>query len=170
MRRSLLNCVALSSFVAVAACGGNAAEEETAGDTAAAAPDTPGAPMPPAPPSMPPDAPEVTEVAFADLTGDASNGAKVFVKCKTCHVLEDGVNRVGPHLYGVVGRTAGSVEGFNYSPANAESGITWSTDVLFEYLEAPQTYLKGTRMAFPGIKDAQERADLIAYLEANGEV
>ncbi|MGB3710776.1 MAG: cytochrome c family protein, partial [Erythrobacter sp.] len=90
--------------------------------------------------------------------------------CKTCHVLEEGENRVGPHLYGVVGREAGSVEGFNYSDANANSGITWNEDVLFEYLENPQEYLPGTRMAFPGIRDAQERADLIAYLDANGEV
>ncbi|MGB3471243.1 MAG: cytochrome c family protein [Erythrobacter sp.] len=170
MRKSLLNCAALSAFIAVAACGGNATQEDTANDTAAAAPDAPAAPTTPSPPPAAPSTPDVTEVAFADLTGDAAAGEKVFVKCKTCHVLEDGVNRVGPHLYDVFGRTAGSVEGFNYSPANAESGITWSTDILFDYLEAPQTYLKGTRMAFPGIKDGQERADLIAYLETNGEV
>ncbi|MDJ0979624.1 MAG: cytochrome c family protein [Erythrobacter sp.] len=112
----------------------------------------------------------MTEVAYADLTGDAAAGKTAFAKCMACHVQEERVNRVGPHLYGVVGRVAGSVEGFNFTPANSGSGNTWTKDVLFEYLEAPQEYLKGTRMAFPGIKDPQERADLIEYLEVNGEI
>ncbi|MEO1731502.1 MAG: cytochrome c family protein [Pseudomonadota bacterium] len=168
MRKIIATSIAATSLLALAACGGsNAPAEEPAAAPAETAEAAPAAEE--AAPAPEPEA-EVTPATFADLTGDAAAGAKVFVKCKTCHVLEDGVNRVGPHLYGVVGRTAGSVEGFNYSKANSESGITWTTDVLFDYLEAPQTYLKGTRMAFPGIKDAQERADLIAYLEANGEV
>lgn len=165
--KTVAKSLALASFVALAACGGQQAPKE---DTAAEpAPAVEAAPAPAAQAPAEPAA-EVTEVAFADLTGVAAAGEKVFVKCKTCHVLEEGVNRVGPHLYGVVGRAAGSVEGFNYSTANSESGITWTKDVLFEYLEAPQDYIKGTRMAFPGIKDAQERADLIEYLAANGEV
>lgn len=165
MRQFIATSIAATSLLALAACGGQqqAPAEETAAAPAEATP-AEAAPVEAAPEA------EVVEVAYADMTGDAAAGGKVFVKCKTCHVLEDGVNRVGPHLYGVVGREAGSVDGFNYSTANSESGITWSKDILFEYLEAPQTYLKGTRMAFPGIKDAQERADLIAYLEANGEV
>jgi cytochrome c len=160
MRKSLLSSLALGSLVAVSACGGQANQNASNQPAATEAP----APAPAAP------EPAVEEVAFADLTGDAAAGEKVFIKCQTCHVLEEGQNKVGPHLYGVVGRPAGSVEGFNYSTANAESGIVWSKDVLFEYLENPQEYLKGTRMAFPGIKDAQERADLIEYLAANGEV
>jgi len=162
MRKILLSSLALGSLVAVSACGGGAnqnASSEPA--TADAAPEPAPAPAP---------EPEVEAVAFADLTGDAAAGERTFIKCQTCHVLEEGQNKVGPHLYNVVGREAGSVEGFNYSTANAESGITWTKDVLFEYLENPQEYLKGTRMAFPGIKDAQERADLIEYLAANGEV
>lgn len=161
MRKSLLSSLALGSLVAVSACGGQAdqnASSEPAATEAAPAP-APAAPEP-----------AVEEVAYADLTGDAAAGQKVFIKCQTCHVLEEGQNKVGPHLEGVVGRTAGSVEGFNYSTANAESGIVWSKDILFEYLENPQEYIPGTRMAFPGIKDAQERADLIEYLAANGEV
>ena len=162
MRQIIATTIAATSLLALAACGGQQEAAAPAEETAAAPAE--------AAPAAPEPAPEVTEVAFADLTGDAAAGEKVFVKCKTCHVLEEGKNAVGPHLYGVVGRTAGSVEGFNYSAANKESGITWTPDILFAYLEAPQTYLKGTRMAFPGIKDAQERANLIAYLEANGEV
>ncbi|MEM7690090.1 MAG: cytochrome c family protein [Pseudomonadota bacterium] len=162
MRQIIATSIAATSLLALAACGGQ--QQAPAEETAAAPAETAPAAAPAAP------EPEVVEVAYADLTGDAAAGGKIFVKCKTCHVLEEGVNRVGPHLYGVVGREAGSVDGFNYSTANAESGITWTKDVLFDYLEAPQTYLKGTRMAFPGIKDAQERADLIEYLEANGEV
>lgn len=163
MRQIIATSIAATSLLALAACGGH---QQTPAEEAAAASAAEEAAPAPAPE---PEA-EVVEVAYADLTGDAAKGEKVFIKCKTCHILEEGQNRVGPHLYGVVGRAAGSVEGFNYSPANAGSGITWTTDVLFDYLEEPQTYLKGTRMAFPGIKDAQERADLIAYLETNGEV
>lgn len=160
MRRIIARSIAVSSFVALAACGGQQApKDEAPAQTAAPVAEAPAAPEA-----------EVTQVAFADLTGDSTAGEKIFVKCKTCHVIEEGQNRVGPHLYGVVGRAAGSVEGFNYSPTNSGSGIIWTKDILFEYLEAPQEYLKGTRMAFPGIKDAQERADLIEYLAANGEV
>jgi cytochrome c len=107
----------------------------------------------------------VASVSYASLTGDAAKGEKIFAQCKACHVAEAGVNRVGPSLYGVVGRQAGSIAGFNYSKANKGSGITWSEDVLFAYLEAPQKYLPGTRMAFAGLKQPQDRADVIAYLK-----
>ncbi len=159
MKRFFASTAALTSLVALSACGGG--NEEAAEETTAATE----APAPAAPPE-----PEMVEVAYADLEGDASAGETVFVKCKTCHVLEEGASRVGPHLYNVVGREAGSVEGFNYSSANANSGITWTKDVLYEYLEDPQGYMPGTRMAFPGIQDPQDRADLIEYLDANGEV
>jgi hypothetical protein len=62
-------------------------------------------------------------------------------------------------------RTAGSIAGFNYSKANKESGVTWSEDVLFTYLEAPAKFMPGTRMAFGGLKNPQDRADVIAYLK-----
>lgn len=160
MRQIIVGSITAASLLALAACGGP--QPDPAEENAATLPEDVG--------TVPATKPEVNEVAFADLTGNAAAGAKVFIKCKTCHLLEDGQNRMGPHLFGVVGRKAGSVESFNYSPANAGSGLTWTPDVLFDYLEAPQVYLKGTRMAFPGIKDAQDRADLIAYLEANGAV
>ena len=79
------------------------------------------------------------------------------------------MNRVGPSLAGVVGREAGTVEGYNYTPANANSGITWTPEKLFQYLENPQRVVPGTKMAFAGLSDGQDRADVIAYLESGGE-
>lgn len=104
----------------------------------------------------------------AGLTGDAEAGRRVFARCRSCHVLEEGVNRVGPSLYGIFGRDAGSVEGFRYSDANASSGITWTPETMFEYLENPREYIPGTNMAFPGLRDEQDRADILAYISANG--
>ncbi len=104
--------------------------------------------------------------ALAGLTGDAANGKRVFVKCMACHAVAEGQNRVGPSLYGIVGRQAGTIAGFNYSAANKNSGIVWTEEVMFEYLEAPQKYMPGTRMVFPGLPAAQDRADVIAYLQS----
>jgi len=170
MRKIVASSLAVTTLFALSACGAEPTTTQTdsSASTSETAPAAAASTPKPAPEPAP--EPEVTPASFAELTGDASAGEKLFIKCKTCHVIEDGVNRVGPHLYGVVGRVAGGVEGFNYSKANAQSGVTWSGETLFEFLEAPQTYMKGTRMAFPGIKDARQRADLIAYLEANGEV
>ena len=108
---------------------------------------------------------ETVNAAYAALTGDAAKGRRVFAVCGSCHSVKPGENRVGPSLAGVVGRPAGSVEGFSYSDANANSGIVWSEGVLFEYLEAPQEYIPGTKMIFPGLKKEQDRADVIAYLK-----
>lgn len=102
---------------------------------------------------------------YAALSGDVAKGKKVFYRCISCHAVNEGVNKVGPSLYGVVGREAGTVEKYNYSDANANSGLTWSEEVLFAYLEAPQKFLPGTKMIFPGLPKAQERADVIAYLK-----
>ena len=161
MRKTLLSAVAVTSMVALSACGGGApASEEPAAEAETTAEAEP----------VEEEAEELpADVAYADLTGDAGAGETIFAQCKTCHLLEEGKNGVGPSLYGVIGREAGSIEGFNYSDANAGSGITWTPDVMFEYLEAPREYLPGTRMAYPGLKDPQDRADLIAYLETNGE-
>lgn len=101
--------------------------------------------------------------------GDAAAGEKVFRKCQACHVVKPGVNRVGPSLYGIVGREAGKVEGFKYSKAMAESGITWTEDQISAYLANPRGVVKGTRMAFAGLKDEQDRLDVIAYIKAESE-
>lgn len=103
--------------------------------------------------------------AYAALTGDAAKGRRVFAKCMSCHTMKEGQNRVGPSLYGIMGSEAGSVEGFNYSDGNANSGIVWTEDVMFEYLENPQEYIPGTRMIFPGLPSEQDRADVIAYMK-----
>ncbi len=101
-------------------------------------------------------------VAFAE--GDPAKGKKVFRKCQACHVVGKEQNRVGPHLTGVIGRAAGGVDGFKYSKAMAGSDVTWTEENLDAYLENPKKFLKGTRMAFPGLKKAQDRADVIAYI------
>ncbi|EAQ27809.1 cytochrome c family protein [Erythrobacter sp. NAP1] len=152
-----MSAVAVPGMLALAACGGAPANEEPADAEEVAEVEEP------AEEEVPMD------VAFADLTGDASAGETVFAQCRTCHLVEEGKNGVGPSLYGVIGREAGSIEGFNYSDANANSGITWTPEVMFEYLEAPREYMPGTRMAFPGLKDPQDRADVIAYLDATDE-
>jgi len=105
------------------------------------------------------------DVEFASLTGDPAAGEKVFANCVSCHSVEAGVNKVGPTLHGVVGRHSGEIADFNYSDANKNSGITWTPDELFVYLADPQAKIPGTKMIFPGIKDPQQRADLIAYLQ-----
>lgn len=102
---------------------------------------------------------------FANFTGDASAGAAVFAQCRACHVVDAGVNRTGPSLHAIVGSEAGHVDGFRYSDANANSGIIWTPEKLFQYLEDPRRIVPGTRMAFRGISDPQDRANLIAYLE-----
>ena len=107
----------------------------------------------------------VKNAAGADMSGDATKGAAVFRQCQTCHVKEVGVNKVGPSMAGIVGRAAGSVPGFRYSEANKGSGITWTEQELYVYLENPKAKIPGTTMAFAGIKDSQKRADLIAYLK-----
>jgi len=102
---------------------------------------------------------------LADFTGDASKGEAVFIQCKTCHVTDAGVNKIGPSLHGVVGRHSGIEPGYTYSAANKNSGIVWTPEKLFQYLENPQRVVPGTKMAFAGIQDPQKRADLIAWLK-----
>ena len=111
-----------------------------------------------------PAAEEEALVQTAAVAGDVKAGKKVFRKCKACHKLEEGKNGAGPHLVGVFGRTAGSVEGFNYSKAMAGSGIVWDTETLTEFLAKPKKYLKGTKMAFGGLKKPEDIENVLAYL------
>ncbi len=104
-------------------------------------------------------------ITYASLTGDAAAGKAVFAQCRTCHETKEGVNKTGPSLAGIVGRTAGSVDGYKYSPANANSGLTWTEEQLYVYLENPQRVVPKTKMIFPGLPQAQKRADVIAYLK-----
>jgi len=98
--------------------------------------------------------------------GDPALGEKVFNRCKACHVADEEKHKTGPHLVNIIGRAAGSAEGYKkYSGAIKESGIVWDEATLDAYLEAPKKYIKGTRMAFAGLKKAEDRANVIAYLK-----
>ena len=100
---------------------------------------------------------------------NADNGEQVFKKCRACHQIGDGAkNTVGPQLNNIVGRQAGSVEGFNYSQANKEagsSGLVWTEEKLSEYLENPRGFMPKNKMAFAGLKDEADRKDVIAHLK-----
>ncbi|KIW14068.1 cytochrome c [Exophiala spinifera] len=100
-------------------------------------------------------------------TGDAKKGAGLFkTRCQQCHtVVESEGNKIGPNLHGLFGRKTGSVEGFSYTDANKQKGITWDENTLFEYLENPKKYIPGTKMAFGGLKKAKDRNDLITWLK-----
>jgi cytochrome c len=100
---------------------------------------------------------------------DAAAGEKVFAKCKICHqVGETAKNGVGPVLNGVVGRKAGSEEGYNYSTANKSSGLTWDEATLKQYLKNPRGMVPGTKMIFPGLSSEKDIDDVIAYLKQFG--
>jgi cytochrome c len=107
-----------------------------------------------------------TIAAYEALTGDAAKGKRVFTQCMSCHSVQEGKNLSGPSLYGIVGRTSGTIEGFKYSPANADSGIVWTEATMFAYLENPRAFIPGTLMSFPGLRKEQDRADVIAYLKS----
>lgn len=96
---------------------------------------------------------------------DAAAGEKVFLVCKACHQIGDNAkNAVGPVLNGLFGRKAGSVEGYKYSEANKNSGITWTDEEFTKYIQDPKAVVPGTKMAFAGVKDEKKIKDLIAYL------
>jgi cytochrome c2 len=101
---------------------------------------------------------------------DAGAGEKLFARCKACHNVEDAKNGVGPHLVGIVGRTIASVEDYKYSDAMreyaaSEGGIAWDHSHLAAYLENPRGVVKGTKMAFAGLKKPDERDAVICYLD-----
>jgi cytochrome c len=97
---------------------------------------------------------------------DAASGEKVFVQCKACHqVGENAKNGVGPVLNGLFGRKAGTIEGFSYSPANKNSGITWDEATFRDYIKDPKAKIPGTKMVFPGLKNPKQVDDIIAYLK-----
>jgi cytochrome c len=103
------------------------------------------------------------------LGQDLENGKSIFNKCRACHqVGENAKNMVGPVLNGLFGRKAGSVEGFNYSEANKNSGVTWDEPTFREYIKNPKAKIPNTKMVFAGLSDDQDIDDLIAYLKQFG--
>ena len=99
------------------------------------------------------------------VANDVASGVKVFKRCKACHYADKEKNKTGPHLVNVIGRDAGSIEGYKYSKAMATSGLVWDEATLAAYLKAPKKFLKGTKMAFAGLKKDADIKNLIAYLK-----
>ncbi len=108
---------------------------------------------------------------FAALVAaqDPADGQNLWNQCRACHALEDGQNRVGPHLYGLIDREVGSVDGFNYSGALSEVADVWDYDSLSAFIANPREYAPGTSMAYAGMGSEEDRAKLIAYIEAEGQ-
>ncbi|SDG77474.1 MULTISPECIES: c-type cytochrome [Bosea] len=97
---------------------------------------------------------------------DASAGERSFAKCRACHQIGEGArNLVGPELNGLIGRHSGAVEGYSYSAANKNSGLTWDEATFAEYIKDPRTKIPGTKMIFAGIKSEKEIKDLTAFLK-----
>ena len=104
--------------------------------------------------------------ATASLAADPAAGQQVFkAQCSICHAVVAGRNGVGPTLFGVVGRPAGSVPGFQYTADHKKLGVTWDAATLDKYLTNPRAMVPDTTMIYAGLKDDSKRADLIAYLE-----
>jgi len=101
-------------------------------------------------------------------SASAAEGAKVFKKCAACHsIKEGGANKIGPALWGVLGRTAGSVPGYKYSKAMTAHGKNWSFEEMNGFLIKPKNWIKGTKMSFAGLKNAKDRAAVIRYMNEN---
>jgi cytochrome c len=104
--------------------------------------------------------------ATTALAADPAAGEKIFkAQCGICHAVAAGQNRIGPTLFGVVGRQAGSVPGFNYTADHKKLGIAWDAATLDKYLTNPRAMVPDTSMVYAGLKEDAERADLVAYLE-----
>jgi len=169
-----------AAIVALGGCSKSqqaASSDTTAPDSAAAAESTATPSAEPAAASAAASAdttPSVTKVSLdikdaagAAVSGDPVSGKAVFTQCETCHSKDPGVNKVGPSLHGIIGRHSGMIPNFHYSDANKGSGIVWTEQELYAYLENPQKVVPGTFMTFTGVKDPQKRADVIAYLQEN---
>ena len=102
--------------------------------------------------------------------GDLAHGEKVFKKCSACHMIASGgKNMIGPNLWGVIGRTAGSVSDYKYSKAMVAYAKQWNFAEMNDYLIKPQAYIKGTKMAFAGLRKEKDRASVILYLNSKGD-
>ena len=113
---------------------------------------------------------EVVDIKALLAMGDLAHGEKVFKKCTACHMIAaDGKNMIGPNLWSVIGRTAGSVSDYKYSKAMVAYGKEWTFEEMNSYLIKPQAYIKGTKMAFAGLRKEKDRASVILYLNQNSD-
>ena len=116
------------------------------------------------------EAVEETSIMILLASADLGKGEKVFKKCSSCHVPnEGGANKIGPALYNVVGRAVGGVDDYKYSKALASYGKDWTFEELNGFLKKPASYLKGTKMSYAGLRKEKDRASIIKYLNQNGE-
>jgi cytochrome c len=114
------------------------------------------------------DASILAELGEPYVSASIENGARIYRRCQSCHTVEEGGrNMVGPNLHGVFGAEAGAKDGFRYSPAMSESGIVWTAETMDAYLTNPRTYIPRNRMSFAGLRDENDRNDLIAWLAVN---
>ena len=177
--RKIIGVAALGLVVTLGACSPAAEAPAPAAPAAEpAAPAAEPAPTPapaaeaPAPAAAPTEvtaqtmALAITDASGTQYSGDTARGQNVFKKCTQCHSPVEGKNGTGPSLYGIVGRVSGTVPDFKYSDANRNSNVTWTEENLFVYLEKPTEFIPGTIMVFPGLRNPQDRADVIAYLKS----
>ncbi len=114
--------------------------------------------------------PEVVDIKALLAMGDLAHGEKVFKKCSACHMIAaGGKNMIGPNLWNVIGRTAGSVSDYKYSKAMVAYAKEWSFEEMNSYLIKPQAYIKGTKMAFAGLRKEKDRASVILYMNSKGD-
>lgn len=146
--RQFLICAA--SALLLTACGG---DNSAAPNTNAASASAPSAPA-----------------AVQQIAQDVSpleRGAQLYKRCQSCHTLEqDGRHKVGPNMWALYGSTAGTKEGFAYSKAMSESGIVWNDETLSAYIENPRQYMPGNRMSYAGLRKAEDREAVLAYIKA----
>lgn len=111
---------------------------------------------------------EVIEVPFSEFlaAADPADGEGLYRQCRSCHSLEPGVNGTGPSLYGVVGRDIASADGFGYSGALEALEGDWTPEALSAFLESPRGYAQGTAMSYGGMRDVEDRAAMVAYLDS----
>ena len=113
---------------------------------------------------------EKIDIASIMALGDIASGEKIFKKCAACHsIIKGGENKIGPALYNVVGRKVGGVEGYKYSKALAEYNKEWTFEELNGFLIKPAKYIKGTKMAYAGLRKEKDRASIIKYLNQNSD-
>tara|TARA_B100000674_G_C37706948_1_gene853304 strand:- start:315 stop:860 length:546 start_codon:yes stop_codon:yes gene_type:complete len=113
---------------------------------------------------------ETVDIKALLAMGDLNHGEKVFKKCSACHqIAAGGKNMIGPNLWSVIGRSAGTVSDYKYSKAMVAYGKEWTFEEMNSYLIKPQAYIKGTKMAFAGLRKEKDRASVILYMNSKGD-